>query len=79
MAWSAGLKSVAPFTLFGLDTTVYPALVALVVNLVVAAVASPLLDAAGASRGSDETAEADYREEAAAPIEALTEGPGSRS
>jgi solute:Na+ symporter, SSS family len=79
MAWSAAFKAVAPFTLFGLDTTVYPALVGLVVNLLVAAVATPLLDAAGAGRGSDETAEADYREEAAPPIEALAEGPGSRS
>src|SRR4029453_19368651 len=47
MAWSASFKSVAPFTLFGLDITVYPALVALVVNLLAAAVATPLLDAAG--------------------------------
>jgi SSS family solute:Na+ symporter len=79
MAWSGAFKSVAPLTLFGLDTTLYPALVALVVNLLVAAAATPLLDAVRAGRGSDETTEADYREEAAPPIEALAEGPGSRS
>jgi solute:Na+ symporter, SSS family len=77
MAWSAGFKSVAPFTLFGLNTTMYPALVGLVVNLLVAAVATPLLDAAKADRGSDETTEADYQAEAAPPIRALAEGPGS--
>jgi solute:Na+ symporter, SSS family len=76
MAWSAGFKSVAPFTLFGLDTTVYPALVGLVVNLLVAAVATPLFDAAGADRGQDETEPADYHAERAQAIEALAEGPG---
>jgi SSS family solute:Na+ symporter len=78
MAWSAGLKSTAPFTLFGLNTTLYPALVGLVVNLLVALVASPLLDAAKVDRGSDETAESDYEEVKAPPISEIAEGPGAR-
>ena len=78
MAWSAGFKSTAPFTLFGLNTTLYPALLALVVNLLVAAVATPVLDALKADRGQDETRAADYEAERAAPIRALAEGPGAR-
>jgi SSS family solute:Na+ symporter len=78
MAWAAGFKSVAPFTLFGLDTTMYPALVGLAVNLLVAAVATPLLDAARADRGHDETEEADYEAEKAPAIDALAAGPGGR-
>jgi SSS family solute:Na+ symporter len=76
MAWSAGFKSTAPFTLFGLNTTLYPALVGLVVNLLVAAIVSPLLDMAKVDRGRDETAEPDYEEEKAPSITALAEGPG---
>ena len=78
MAWSASFKSVAPFTLFGLDTTVYPAVVALIVNLLVAVVATPLLAAAGVDRGTDETAKPDYEAQVGEPIGALAEGPGKR-
>jgi SSS family solute:Na+ symporter len=75
MAWSASFKSVAPFTLFGLNTTVYPAVVALIVNLLVAVVATPLLAAAGVDRGEDETAKPDYEAQVGEPIGALAEGP----
>src|SRR5919201_5113446 len=68
MAWSASFKSVAPFTLFGLNTTVYPAVVALIVNLLVAVVATPLLAAAGVDRGADETAAPDYEAQVGEPI-----------
>ncbi|HZD69899.1 MAG TPA: sodium:solute symporter, partial [Actinomycetes bacterium] len=78
MAWSAGFKATAPFTLFGLDTTLYPALVGLVVNLLVAVVATPVLDMLRADRGHDETAEPDYEAEQAPQISALAEGPGTR-
>ena len=78
MAWSASFKSVAPFTLFGLNTTVYPAVVALIVNLLVAVVATPLLAAAGIDRGTDETAKPDYEAQVGEPIGALAEGPGKR-
>jgi SSS family solute:Na+ symporter len=74
MAWSAGFKSTAPFTLFGLNTTLYPALIGLVVNLVVAVVATPLLDMVNSDRGRDETVEGDYRAEEAPEIPALAEG-----
>jgi hypothetical protein len=68
---------VAPFTLFGLNTTVYPAVVALIVNLLVAVVATPLLAAAGVDRGADETAKPDYEAQVGEPIGALAEGPGT--
>jgi solute:Na+ symporter, SSS family len=78
MAWSAGFKSTAPFSLFGVNATVYPALVGLVVNLLVAAVATPLFDAVKADRGTDETEPTDYEAEQAPEIRALAEGPGGR-
>jgi hypothetical protein len=50
--------------------------VALIVNLLVAVVATPLLAAAGVDRGTDETAKPDYEAQVGEPIGALAEGPG---
>ncbi len=74
MAISVGFGST--FTLHLGSTTVagYSAFFALLVNLGVSALATPLLRAAGARDGADETQPADYTDEGPAPSAGLDEG-----
>lgn len=61
MAASTGFQSaVYPLALDGLTVPGYAALYALIANFAVAIVLSAILNAAGPSRGTDETAPADY-------------------
>jgi SSS family solute:Na+ symporter len=60
MAVKAGFAPVFPLAIGGMTVPCYTALAALVVNIVVAIVLTPVFDAAGASRGADETAAEHY-------------------
>lgn len=74
MARAGGVASIPKQTfsstyalnLAGHSVILYPAVAALVLNLVVCIVLTPALNAIGVSRGRDETSPADYREAAAA-------------
>jgi SSS family solute:Na+ symporter len=61
-------QSTVPLDLFGVKFTAYAALAAFVLNLLVAAVLTPLFNAVRAPSGSDETTAPDYEVEAAPPI-----------
>jgi SSS family solute:Na+ symporter len=65
--------STVELSVFGVRFTAYAAVTALVVNLVVATVLTPMLNALKAPRGRDVTSEDDYEAEAAPPIEELAE------
>ncbi|HLI89151.1 MAG TPA: sodium:solute symporter [Ktedonobacteraceae bacterium] len=58
-------------TIFGLP--MYQAVIALVLNLIIAIVLTPIFEAIGARRGQDETSPADYEEERA-PVEVAEAG-----
>ncbi|HKE97371.1 MAG TPA: hypothetical protein VKG45_00340 [Actinomycetes bacterium] len=77
-AWSNSFKSVGPPHLLGITTPLYPALTALVLNLLVAVVLTGVFSAMRVDRGRDETAGGDYEVEATPPIEAVTEGATAR-
>jgi SSS family solute:Na+ symporter len=63
MVWSQGLKSaVYPLHIGGTSLAAYAAIHALVLNLVIATVLTPVLQALGAHPGSDETLPEDYQE-----------------
>ena len=64
MAVSQGFKPVFPLHLGGTAAPGYAALYALVLNLALAAILTPILDAVGVPRGEDHTSPADYEEEA---------------
>ncbi len=66
-----------PLDILGFKFTAYAAVTGLVVNLVVAVVLTPLLNAFKAPAGRDATAEPDYEVEAAEPIEELAEPVGA--
>jgi SSS family solute:Na+ symporter len=71
---AAGQKfktSSIPLDLFGVKFTVYAGLAALVVNLLVALVLTPVLGAMNVARGRDETSDDDYEAEVAPPIREL--------
>jgi len=69
----AGLKAVYPLLLGSLNLTAYAAAIALVVNLVLAIVLTPVFEAIGARRGVDATRPEDYEEELA-PVEPVEAG-----
>ncbi len=68
---AAGNKSTAPLPLLG--TPLYIAITALVINLVLALILTPICEALGAKRGQDATSPADYVEELA-PVEKVEVG-----
>jgi SSS family solute:Na+ symporter len=75
--WAAAqnsFKSVGPPHLFGITTPLYPAVMALLLNLGVAVVLTLVFSATGVARGRDETAADDYEVEAAPPIPEVSEG-----
>ena len=74
MAVSVGFSSIFPLHVGASTIGGYSAFYALIVNLVVAAIATPLLRAAGAREGADETKAADYTAVGAAPGVPLSEG-----
>jgi hypothetical protein len=69
--------STVELQVLGVRFTAYAAVTALVVNLAVAAVLTPVLNAFKAPAGRDTTAEPDYEVEAAPPIEELAEPAGA--
>ncbi len=73
MAVSVGFGSTFTLPLDGTAIAGYSAFYALIVNLVVAAVATPLLRAAGVRDGADETRAADYTEVGPPPGVPLSE------
>jgi SSS family solute:Na+ symporter len=78
IASKTGFKMAAmQLQVLGVRFTAYAAVTALVVNLAVAVVLTPLLNALKAPAGQDVTAEPDYEVEAAPPIEELAEPAGS--
>jgi SSS family solute:Na+ symporter len=70
---AANLKAVYTLQLGSLTIIAYAAAIALVVNLVLAVVLTPIFEAIGAKRGVDVTSPADY-EEALAPVEPVETG-----
>ena len=65
MAWSQSLKSaIFPLHIGGKTIAAYAAIDALIVNLVVAAALTVVLESLGIDHGSDETVPADYVESA---------------
>ena len=62
LALAGGLKATFPIPLGGLTVTAYIAAEALIVNLVVAVVLTPLFDRAGVRRGVDATSATDYED-----------------
>jgi SSS family solute:Na+ symporter len=69
----AGLSPVYNLQLGFISTTAYAAVIALVVNLVLAIVLTPVFEAIGARRGVDATRPEDYEEELA-PVEPVEAG-----
>lgn len=72
----AGLKAVYTLQLGSLPVIAYAAVLALVVNLVLAIVLTPIFEAIGVRRGRDLTSPADYLEAPAFPKEATPEALG---
>src|SRR5205085_8929215 len=70
---AANLKAVYTLQLGSLTIIAYAAAIALVVNLVLAIVLTPIFEAVGARRGQDATSPQDY-EEALAPVEPVEAG-----
>jgi SSS family solute:Na+ symporter len=60
MAARAGFGPVYPLVIGGFTVPCYTALAALILNIIVAVVLTPVFDAAGSSRGSDETVAEHY-------------------
>jgi len=63
MSFSQGVKPTFPLVIGGMTISAYIALDALVLNLVVAAVLSPIFDRVGLGRKADLTSDADYADE----------------
>jgi len=76
MAISQGFASLYPLQFGGLNTTVYAALAAVIVNLVVAVVLTPIFELARLRNGKDATAPQDYVEMKSLPAEPLPETMG---
>jgi len=72
--------TVAPFSIAGLvlSPPMYQAISALVINLILSIILTPIFEAIGAKRGHDITSPADYDDEAvgAEPVEAGKEALG---
>jgi SSS family solute:Na+ symporter len=73
MAISQGFVSLYPLQFGGLNTTVYAALAAVIVNLVVAVVLTPIFELARLRNGKDATAPQDYVEMKSLPEEPVPE------
>lgn len=73
---AAGLKAVYALQLGSLGLTAYAAVIALVVNLILAIVLTPIFEAIGARRGQDTTRPEDYVETVALPKEPAPEALG---
>lgn len=76
MAASQGFAPTFPLALSGLTFNGYTGLFALVANLVVAVVLTPVFSALGAPDGEDETSDADYENYAEAARQAQEEPSG---
>lgn len=67
LAAANAYASVTPVNLFGNSVSLMPAFVALIVNLVICIVLTPVFQAMKVSQGQDATTPSDYAERAAAP------------
>jgi SSS family solute:Na+ symporter len=77
MAASQHFTAIYPLQIAGFDMRGYSAFYAFIANVIVAVVASVVLDAMGVSRGRDETVESDYVSDGVGALVSGVRDPGA--